>query len=1213
MEKHDKTEQLLSPRSVAQEMRKRTTLHRNRNVSEFEIRQERRQFMVNQQQFAFYDAIPSVTETEDTVDLKSEPIFLEEKQETTTNEGSDQTTSQSQSQTQTQSQPQSQSEISSASSNEQHRKVEISSNKNATPTPMTPKKVKKSRKKNKRMSKLSKNERIITYQGTGACTVKPDARYPVNKVNNQKYSIFTLLPLFLWAQFSQFGNLYFLVTAILQLIPELQVTYWWTNWGPLFMVLLISFLREVYDDFLRWKRDREVNHEKYQRIEIDADYGFAIKNTISASEITVGDLIILHENERVPCDMVLLYCSTENGSTFIRTDQLDGETDWKLRKPVATIQEQFKDCQQHAQLASLQGILKVEAPHPAVYEFLGTFTTNDGTEEPLNLENTMWASTIVATGTVVGCAVYTGIETRSQLNTQEKPLKLGLLDKEINYYAKLLFVILLLLAGVLSGAKGVTVQNVFRVGLYGVRFILLLSYIIPLSLRVYLDFAKMYFSMIKIERDQEIPGTTARCTTIPEELGRIEYLFSDKTGTLTQNEMVFKKLQLKPPLLYEPENLNLLKKMVRDNFVQNSTARVSTMNSEDENEVSKSTSSPLLSALSNVSILSRNSTTASRRSSRLLSANEQANDIIEALALCHNVTPIINEVTNVIDYQASSPDEVALVKFTESIGVTLIHRSNEDMTLQVNCNSENDKNKIKKLNYQILRVFPFTSASKRMGIIVKNLQTDEIIFFVKGSDSIMKNIVETSEWLDEETENLGREGLRTLVFAKKVLTLQQFQEFESQYHAASCSMQNRKLQMESIRERLEHAMTLLGITGVEDKLQINVQQTLETLRNANIKIWMLTGDKVETAIVIARSSRLVGYNQNIYQLIAKNEREALLKLDKYGNQSIQNTALVLDGPTLTILLNYYKNQFIECAVEAPVVICCRCSPTQKAIMVQLVQEYTQKVCAAIGDGGNDVSMILAANVGIGIVGQEGKCASMASDFSINQFEYLSRLLLWHGRIAYKQTAKMAQFVIHRGLIIALLQSMFSASLYYSAIPLFPGLLAVGYVCFYTNFPVGSFIMDHDITAKQALFYPELYHPLQKGHSLNNATFLNWILKSFYQAGVIMVLTFYFFETSFHNVISISFTALIVTEMVNIIMEIKHWNIFMVISTVVSLGFYALSVWQFTQYFDHKFILSLDFIQAVGWTTTFALLPVLFAKFAHAKMSPSSHAKLKEEV
>lgn len=135
------------------------------------------------------------------------------------------------------------------------------------------------------------------------------------------------------------------------------------------------------------------------------------------------------------------------------------------------------------------------------------------------------------------------------------------------------------------------------------------------------------------------------------------------------------------------------------------------------------------------------------------------------------------------------------------------------------------------------------------------------------------------------------------------------------------------------------------------------------------------------------------------------------------------------------------------ATQLPAVAACRCSPTQKADVARLIREYTKKTVCCIGDGGNDVSMIQAADVGklrgptrvlagtdgigIGIVGKEGKQASLAADFSINQFSYLTKLLLWHGRNSYKRSAKLSQFVIHRGLIIAVIQAVFSSIFFFA--------------------------------------------------------------------------------------------------------------------------------------------------------------------------------------
>lgn len=206
-----------------------------------------------------------------------------------------------------------------------------------------------------------------------------------------------------------------------------------------------------------------------------------------------------------------------------------------------------------------------------------------------------------------------------------------------------------------------------------------------------------------------------------------------------------------------------------------------------------------------------------------------------------------------VTYQASSPDEVALVQWTQEVGLALRFRDLTSMQLK----SPDER----LLNYTILQLFPFTSETKRMGIIVRDLQTGEIYFFLKGADVVMSGIVQYTDWLDEEVGNMAREGLRTLVIARKILTEEQYADFEVRYNNARMSVSDRVTRVAQVVESLEREMELLCITGVEDKLQDNVRPTLELLRNAGIKIWMLTGDKLETATCIAKSSRLVSKTQ----------------------------------------------------------------------------------------------------------------------------------------------------------------------------------------------------------------------------------------------------------------------------------------------------------------------------------------------------------------
>ena len=324
---------------------------------------------------------------------------------------------------------------------------------------------------------------------------------------------------------------------------------------------------------------------------------------------------------------------------------------------------------------------------------------------------------------------------------------------------------------------------------------------------------------------------------------------------------------------------------------------------------------------------------------------------------------------------------------------------------------------------------------------------------------------------------------------------------------------------------------------------------------------MLTGDKLETAQCIAVSSRLVSRSQTLY-VFEKLETltDAQNELSNFSKKS--DCALVIDGTSLSTCLANCESEFIEIACRCPVVVCCRCSPTQKADVVSLIQSFTGQRTCAIGDGGNDVSMIQAANVGIGIVGKEGKQASLAADFSISQFRSLSRLLLWHGRNSYNRSAVLSQFVIHRGLTVSVLQAIFSVLYYYASVYFYQGFLMVGFGTIYTMIPVFSLTLDEDVPDDIAMLYPELYKTLTKGRALNWKTFCKWVLISVYQGGVIvLVFTRLLSEEQqpWKDAVSITFTALLLSEWLMVALCVHKWHWFMIVSLVMSFIFYAVSL------------------------------------------------------
>jgi len=570
---------------------------------------------------------------------------------------------------------------------------------------------------------------------------------------------------------------------------------------------------------------------------------------------------------------------------------------------------------------------------------------------------------------------------------------------------------------------------------------------------------------------------------------------------------------------------------------------------------------------------------------------------IRALAVCHNVTPVVDKEE--LTYQAASPDEVALVKFCEFSGLVLHERTEQSIVLRTPVGSYE--------KYDVLDIFPFTSDSKRMGIIVRDCLTGEIFLYLKGAESVLRNMVNQNDWLDEEVEGLAREGLRTLVFARRQLTEDQYQDFKRRYKAALAVLQNRQVQVRAVIQSIEIDLELLCLSGVEDRLQDNVKDTLENLRNAGLKIWMLTGDKDETAKCIARSARLVDHTQEIFSIMVKNQRDAIARLDVFGAKI--GAALLIDVTTLQIMLERCERQFVELACEAPAVICCRCSPTQKAEVVQLMKSFTGKRCCAIGDGGNDVSMIQAAHVGIGIVGKEGKQASLAADFSVTQFSHIQRLILWHGRNAYKRSARLSQFIMHRGTIISIIQAVFSSLFFFAAIPIYTGWLLVGYATIFTCLPVFSLVLDEDVTETVVALYPELYQELQKGRPLSYKTFFIWMCQSVFQGGIIMILGIVLFEERFVNIVSITFSALILSELLNVAFEIQRWHKLMVVAEMFSLISYMVSIFVLKSYFDVTYIFTSDFAWRVSVVTACSTIPVLIFKYTQHVCAPTTATKV----
>lgn len=966
----------------------------------------------------------------------------------------------------------------------------------------------------------------------------PGSSFPSNAISNAKYNPITFVPLILYEQFKFFFNLYFLLVALSQAIPALRIGYLSSYVVPLAFVLTVTMSKEALDDIQRRRRDAESNNELYEVI--------GRTKLVPSKDLSVGDLVKLHKDRRIPADMILLQSSENTGESFIKTDQLDGETDWKLR--IAT------PLTQNLPVDELKNIMiTASAPEKSIHSFIGRLNL-DHQQTGLTVDNTLWANTVLASGTAIGCVIYTGLDTRQAMNTTISGVKTGLLELEINRISKILCACVFVLSFGLVAVNGFGDDWYLNV----MRFLILFSTIIPVSLRVNLDLAKSVYAY-QIEHDNSIEETIVRTSTIPEDLGRIEYLLSDKTGTLTQNDMELKKLHL-GTVSYAGDTMDIVQ-----DYVASMTSAKATANKRD--------------------------------------MGVRVRDLITTLAICHNVTPTIED--GEVTYQAASPDEIAIVKFTEQVGLSLFKRDRHSMCLVHDATGTN-------FTYDILQMFPFNSDTKRMGIVVRDVVKDEYWFLIKGADTVMSKLVQSNDWLDEETSNMAREGLRTLVIARKKISAKIYETFKEKYDQASASMLNRDAEMQKvISQYLENGLELLGLTGVEDKLQKDVKTSIELLRNAGIKIWMLTGDKVETARCVSVSARLISRGQYVHTITKKTKVEGAMSALEYLRTNT-NSCLLIDGESLGLYLRHYRQEFFNIVVQLPCVIACRCTPQQKADVAVLIREATKKRVCCIGDGGNDVSMIQCADVGVGIVGKEGKQASLAADFSITQFCHLTTLLLWHGRNSYKRSAKLGQFVIHRGLLISVAQAIFSITSSYEPIALITGFLMVGYATCYTMMPVFALVFDYDVEKEVCFVFPELYHELTSGKSLSYATFFVWVAVSFYQGGIIQGLSQTFTSIQpedFTKMVSLCFTGLVLNELAMVAVEVHTWNKTMIFSELATLGLYIGSIPLLADYFDLDFMTSTTFSWQMAVILALSIIPIWLSKVVYKKLYPPNYAKV----
>lgn len=1208
--------------------------------------------------------------------------------------------------------------------------------------------------------------------------------YCKNTITSSRYTIYSFLPKQIYAQFSRIANIYFFVIAVLQMIPGWSTTGTYTTIIPLLVFMGISMVREAWDDFKRHRLDKEENMKNvtvltkeintknndkadHQLNEFDFnDVNIHIPQThftnfkllqdshdvflqkIEWRHLKVGDFVVLRQDDWVPADLLLLTCNGENNKTFIETMALDGETNLKNKSPHV---ELHKLASSASGLANINAIVTIEDPNNDLYNFEGNLELQDSNyntlkKYPIGSDNVIYRGSIVRnTPIVVGMVIFTGEETKIRMSSIKNPrVKAPKLQKQINIIVIfMVFVVACVsffsyLGHVLARHKTIDENQAWYLfqddagaAATIMSFIIMFNTMIPLSLYVTMEITKVAQSkLMELDIDMYYKENDTPCesrtATILEELGQVSYIFSDKTGTLTDNKMIFRKFSILGSSWFHNTNSLELSKIdtfrssintelevisiKNSNIVNNlEQSRLTNFNSPNMtgprnsieykgNSSATFTGRPSMSSLYEANRFHTKNKRESIYSQETININEiktsydlisfiqrypdklfsqNAKFFILSLALCHVCLPkrikSNDDSDDIIEYQSSSPDELALITAARELGCVLINKNAQTLTIKTYPNGFDNEPTLE--DYEILNYIDFNSKRKRMSVIVRiPSEPNRVLLICKGADNVIlerlynsdiamqklhemshtvterkeeeaelvlqqrkslermmydetvgrnslrslqtnearvslslqairksisrvnnnvdpeghidsiddilddvrKNDLEIDDVIkrskkslskqqlekygprlsmearkvkemkkkmnnnskfangvtnDEESEfsfegdmleyigqddlllnqeyviektiqaidEFSTEGLRTLLFGYKWIDNAQYEVWSERYNTAKSSLVNRQEKTETVGAEIENDLHILGATAIEDKLQYGVTEAIEKIKRAGIKMWMLTGDKRETAINIGYSCKLI-YDYSTVVILTKQEVDIISKMNAISQEvdtgNVAHCVIVIDGATLALFESnpMLMSVFMELCTKTDSVICCRASPAQKALLVNNIRNVDKnKVTLAIGDGANDIAMIQAADIGIGIAGKEGLQASRTSDYSIAQFRFLLKLLFVHGRYNYIRTAKFILCTFYKELTFYMTQVIFQRFTLFSGTSLYEPWSLSMFNTLFTSLPVLCIgIFEKDLKPITLLSVPELYSFGRLSEGFNIWIFLEWM-------------------------------------------------------------------------------------------------------------------------
>jgi phospholipid-transporting ATPase len=857
---------------------------------------------------------------------------------------------------------------------------------------------------------------LSTLSGSWASinVLRPNPLYPGQVMNTIRTTRYTPITFIPLTLFENFRILSNVYFLIIVVICFLPWSPigWFFQVLPLVFVITMSMIKSAVEDVMKYAEDQRRNN---QPVEVYRDGEW--QQVVSAA-LQVGDIICIHEGELIPSDVLYVGSSSLTKVCYYSETSLNGETAVKTM----TCFSPFQDDDVIAAVTNHDYVIDVGAPDRDLTRFDARLRCGNDFW-PISIRNVLLRGACVHyTKNVLGIVLRTGHDSKIMRNMRHPPAKLTSFDLFLNRLLIYVFIVNMVICLTSTGI------GVSRERTAGFAY---LDRVYPSFAESFAQFFIQYFVLYS-------------------------YLIPISLNVTIEMLRLFHKVLLTwDPYFHDPEfghanahNSNQIGQLGLVTDVLSDKTGTLTENAME--------------------ILRFATDEGQYHADKFLKQLAQLRDVnlsfLLALALCNNVI-VHKRDDGTVEYNAVSPDEAAFVNFAAKCGVRLLERWPLSVTVDV-CGRPK--------TYALLAHLPFSSERRRMSVLLK-ADDEPAVLFCKGADSVISEL--SVHFAFNTTVNAyAKLGLRTLVFARRVIADDELDAWLSAFRADEAALVDRDRRIGERADEIERRLDVLGVSGVEDRLQPLVPEAIVWLRRAGIKIWILTGDKLETAVAIGKTSGVIQPQSDVVVIAAQGRAEVLQRLEviRANIASMRVPVLVVTGGAVELCFGDWFEDFIGIADQMSAVVLCRVSPFMKAQIASAVRDRG-RMTLAIGDGANDVGMIQVAHVGVGVYGREGSQAAYSSDFAIPRFRDLVRLLTVHGHWTYNRFSTVAVIMLYKNFVFILNQFWFSFDALWSPTSLYTDFFLSLFNLVFTVVPPFAFGgFNQDLPQEVLLLNPELY-------------------------------------------------------------------------------------------------------------------------------------------